>query len=271
MKKVNILLIILYIVGLTISAYTLYQLPTSLMELHALDLTQLQLVQPVFDRLYLVLGSCLALGIAAIVALWLEHRQKEVKSTTMLHTDDDQSAHQGYEDDEASVGDRMLQIEGIDEIVANEEDEVAAFTQLLSLVCHQMEASQAAAYRVKRTEEYSYIELFASFAYHAADGETITYRFGEGLAGQVAKQQECIIIDTVPDGYIEIISGLGKAAPTNLIILPVTHDNEVVGVVEIASFKKISESHKSGLLAAFDQLALKLLNNDNVSLEEATS
>ena len=271
MKKINILLACLYIIGLIAAGYALHQLPASLMSHRVMDLTQLQQAQPVFDQLYLIMGVVLTLGTVAVVSLWMEHRQSDSLMATALSTEQE-SIYPGYEEEnENSDAEVTLQIKGIDEIIVGEDNEETAFTKALSLICHHTEASQAAAYRVKHTEEYSYIELFASFAYHAPDGETITYRFGEGLAGQVAKHGECLTIDAVPEGYIEIISGLGRATPTHLIILPVKHEGQVVGVAEIASFKEFSEQQKSVLLATFDQLALKLSNNDNVSLEEATS
>lgn len=271
MKKINILLTVLYIIGLIVSAYTLYQLPVSLMGHRVMDLTQLPQAQPVFNQLYLIMGGVLTLGIAAVVGLWMKHRQSDSLVAAALPTGQE-SIYQGYEDEsEKSDAEVALQIKGIHEIMVGEDNEETAFTKALSLVCHHTEASQAAAYRVRHAEQYSCIELFASFAYHAPEGETVTYRFGEGLAGQVAKHGECLTIDAVPEGYIEIISGLGRATPTHLIILPVKHDDQVVGVVEIASFKEFSEQQKSVLLTTFDQLGLKLLNNDNVSLEEATS
>ena len=272
MKKTNSLLTLLYLVSLIASVYALYQLPISLMESQVIDLAQLKQAQPVFDQLYLVIGVSLAFGAAAVVGLWMERRETGITNTVLQYTEQAAVRHQQDEEERGDeAAEASLQIEGIDEIVANEKNEEAAFTKALSLVCCHTEASQAAAYRVKCTEEYSYIELFASFAYHAPEGKAITYRFGEGLAGQVAKQGECVNVDTVPEGYIKILSGLGKATPTHLIILPVKHNDQVVGVVEIASFKEFSTQQERGLQLVFDQLALKLSNNNNVSLEKAAS
>ena len=271
MKKINTLFALLYVVGLIASAYALYQLPMNLVKSQAIDLTQLNRVQPVIDQLYLIIGISLALGVAALLGSWLVRKDPEILNPKATHTDQDDTDW-GYEEQgQTDTKNNLLQIEGLDKIVASVENEEEAFTKALSLVCHHLEASQAAAYRAKHTEEYSYIELFASFAYHAPEGETITYRFGEGLAGQVAKQGECVVMDTVPEGYLEILSGLGKASPTHLMILPIKLEAQVVGVVEIASFQEFSVEQKSGLPAIFDRLALKLLNSDNVSLEEATS
>ena len=272
MKKINVVFILLYISGLLITWYVLYQLPMNLVRAQAINLNHLERSQSVFNQLYAIVGTSLVLGVVALIGLWFV-RQKDAKTLSTVGSRVSLPHDpQGYEEEEESNDDRgALHIKGIDSAAANAENEEEAFTKALSIVCHAIEASQAVAYRTKHTEEYSYIELFASFAYHASEGETITYRFGEGLAGQVAKQGECVVMDTVPEGYLEILSGLGKASPTHLMIMPIKHDDRVVGVVEIASFKEFSKQHREGLPAIFDQLTLKLLNSDNVSLAEATS
>jgi PAS domain S-box-containing protein len=45
-------------------------------------------------------------------------------------------------------------------------------------------------------------------------------------------------ITEVPAGYITITSGLGDTPPDNLLLVPVLHENEILGVVEIASLNK---------------------------------
>ena len=271
MKKINVVFALLYITGLAVIGYALYQLPTNLVEAHAIHLTQLKQAQPVFDQLYVMVGISLAFGAASLIGVWLMQQNSSVADVNVLRTDQD-DAHRGYEEgDRNEVEENTLQVEGLEEIINSVDDEEEVFTKALSLVCHSIEASQAVAYRTKHTEEYGYIELLASFAYHTPEGEKVTYRFGEGLAGQVAKQGEVIVMDAIPEGYLEILSGLGKASPTHLMIIPIKHDNQVVGVVEIASFKEFSAPQKSGLPPVFNRLALKLLNNDNVSLAKATS
>ncbi len=97
-------------------------------------------------------------------------------------------------------------------------------------------------YAVKKEKATKYIEMLSSFAYSIPESKKIKYEFGEGLAGQVAKEGKKINISDVPDGYISIISGLGKSSPRHLTILPVKDNETVVGVVEIASFKEITSS-----------------------------
>ncbi|MDI3526250.1 MAG: hypothetical protein PWR03_433 [Tenuifilum sp.] len=71
------------------------------------------------------------------------------------------------------------------------------------------------------------------------------YTEGETLAGQVAKNKKLINIDNIPDGYITILSGLGKGSPKHLIITPVlSPDNQTIGIIELASFKPFENDHE---------------------------
>jgi PAS domain S-box-containing protein len=76
---------------------------------------------------------------------------------------------------------------------------------------------------------------------------------GEGLAGQAWQEGDIIYLTEVPDNYIRIVSGLGDANPTSILIVPLKVNDDIFGVVEIASFaafkdfeiefvKKVAES-----------------------------
>lgn len=44
-----------------------------------------------------------------------------------------------------------------------------------------------------------------------------------------------IVLQDLPENYIKVRSGLGEAAPTSLIIVPIKHEQEVVAVMELAA------------------------------------
>lgn len=66
---------------------------------------------------------------------------------------------------------------------------------------------------------------------------------GEGLSGQVWQEMDTIYLTDVPDNYIKITSGLGDANPKSVLIVPLKVNEEIYGVVEIASFT-IFEDHE---------------------------
>jgi signal transduction histidine kinase len=58
----------------------------------------------------------------------------------------------------------------------------------------------------------------------------------------------------VPAGYLHIRSGLGSAPPCDIVIVPVVFENQVLGVIELASFTPFSDLH----LALVDQLVVTI-------------
>jgi len=59
---------------------------------------------------------------------------------------------------------------------------------------------------------------------------------GEGLAGQAWQEGDIVYLTDVPQNYIRITSGLGDANPTSVLIVPLKVNDQIFGVVEIASF-----------------------------------
>ena len=88
-------------------------------------------------------------------------------------------------------------------------------------------------------------EKFAFSGGYAYFSEELPREFieGETLSGQVAKNKVLLNLNNVPDGYITILSGLGKGTPNNLIIAPIlTNQSECTGVIELASFKTFTKN-----------------------------
>lgn len=88
-----------------------------------------------------------------------------------------------------------------------------------------------------------HLELISAFAYDSKKFIQKQIPFGEGLVGTCAIEKNTIYLSEIPDNYITITSGLGEAAPRFLLVVPIKLENEVLGVVEIASFYEL-EAHK---------------------------
>ncbi len=88
-----------------------------------------------------------------------------------------------------------------------------------------------------------YLELMATYAYERRKYEEKVIQLGEGLVGRCAQEAETIYMTELPKGYIRIASGLGDDEPSVLLLVPMKINDEVHGVIEIASFEPIEE-HK---------------------------
>src|SRR5262249_25086873 len=88
------------------------------------------------------------------------------------------------------------------------------------------------------------LTLLASYAYLGRPGVPTLFRLGEGLVGQCAFEKRKILIDNPPADYIHIGSGLGKAAPRQIMVLPVLFEGQVNAAIELASFGELSDIHQ---------------------------
>ncbi len=91
------------------------------------------------------------------------------------------------------------------------------------------------------------LELIAGYGYEERKHLSTTFRVGEGLVGQCAKEKSRILLTDVPGDYIRINSGLGSSPPLNIIVLPVLFEGAVRAVVELASFSPFSVTHQAFL------------------------
>ena len=83
-----------------------------------------------------------------------------------------------------------------------------------------------------------YFKMTASYAYGRKKFPDGSIEWGEGLVGACALEQKTIYIKETKDDYVKITSGLGKSNPRSLVIVPLKFNDEIYGVVELASFIK---------------------------------
>ncbi|OQX98381.1 MAG: hypothetical protein B6I20_11135 [Bacteroidetes bacterium 4572_117] len=79
------------------------------------------------------------------------------------------------------------------------------------------------------------VDLLASYAYNRRKYLEKKIPMGVGMVGRCINEAETIYLTDVPDDYLNITSGLGEAAPRSVLLVPIVFNQQVLGVIEVAS------------------------------------
>ncbi len=126
---------------------------------------------------------------------------------------------------------------------------------LLSELAPLINAQQGVIYQMggdTATVEGSLV-LLSTFA-DTPEGNVQEVRIGEGLIGQCAAEKRRMLITEMPRKTSPIRSGLFKAVPKSVIVLPVLFEDRVKAVIELASLSSFTASQ----LAFLEQLTASI-------------
>ena len=120
------------------------------------------------------------------------------------------------------------------------EMEVMTYAVISALVRY-LEANQGALFLSRQSGDERYLEMVACHAYNRRKFPDKKVAWGDGLIGAAAVERKGYYTDKIRDGYLTITSGLGKANPNYLLIEPLIWNDQVFGIIEMASFKHLEE------------------------------
>jgi hypothetical protein len=244
--KISLALGIFFILGIALSLYAIYSIPSSLRLAHG--------YQSEFSTVYAVIGITFFIGaIALIMAL---RYKKEVVIFRDRSIEAEKAAKQESEQNKSTISLNTL-ITNLSQ--AKGEKEILDIG--LNTICKQLEAGQGAIYTTVEKNGKRSVELRGGYALAIGESTVINYEFGEGLIGQAAASGQALYVDDVPEGYIKIVSGLGTASPKFLLIVPVKDKQQVFGVMEIASFLAITTDQRKFAEEAAQHIAEKISTN----------
>jgi signal transduction histidine kinase/DNA-binding response OmpR family regulator len=91
------------------------------------------------------------------------------------------------------------------------------------------------------------LRLIASYGLKERKTAANRFELGESLIGQAALEKQSIVLSDPPSEYVKIASGLGEASPRAVIVMPVLFEDQVMAVIELASFDPFTEVQRTFL------------------------
>lgn len=114
--------------------------------------------------------------------------------------------------------------------------------EVITQLVKYLDISQGAFYILNDNEQGEQVlEMTGAYAYGRKKNLKVEIQIGEGLVGQCFLERQRIYLTEVPDHYITIRSGLGDTSPRSVLIVPMIVNEEIVGVLELASLTKFED------------------------------
>lgn len=147
------------------------------------------------------------------------------------------------------VSDRELEREHVNKGLATFSDVLSSTTNNVNLFAEEvvknlvkfLNANQGALFILNSSDEESFLELAYCYAYDKQKYLNKKIRQGEGVIGQAWLEKEKIYMTEVPDMYTDITSGLGESTPRCILVIPLVFNDEVQGIIELASFHVLKD------------------------------
>jgi len=117
---------------------------------------------------------------------------------------------------------------------------------------------------VVRSSDKNILRLSAFYAFGKRKENSLFIEKGEGLIGEVFRENQTHYIDDIPENYMRISSGLGSIKPNYLLVVPLRANDEVQGVIELASFNPFLDYHIEFLERIGEGIASTLVSIRNL-------
>ena len=179
---------------------------------------------------------------------YLKEREKANIVKSQTQTEDNRHTVEIFRIDEVFARIMPAESETFDNATAYSE-------KLLHNIANELNIVQGLIFALSDADQMFHVS--GEYAYYAEERPR-SFPLGETLSGQVAKNRKTLSLKEMPDGYITVLSGLGKGVPSHLVIAPIVFEDVCIGVIEIASFKPFDENREELIGKICDAMAIRL-------------
>ena len=129
------------------------------------------------------------------------------------------------------------------ELIRKHQDDLNTLAdKLVANIVDYLGAQQGGLFFLNETSEQDkYLELMGCYAYQRKKFLEKRIEIGQGMVGQCYLEGETTYVTNLPQEYVNITSGLGETNPKALLVVPLKMNEQVVGVLEIASLREFEE------------------------------
>ena len=237
----------LFLLGSAVAAYVVYHFPEQLA--HGLGIIDERSINQIRQHTGWLNGSFALLFVLALLTccMYLFAMQREFLNLASERQAGLEIQHYQHQNKEqaTSLSEKDVLTERLSVLKSTLQNgfstEALKWEKLLTVLCQATEAVQAAYYEVISESGKDLLRFRAGYAFYLPENKTLTFEMGEGLVGQAAKEGRFVSISPVPQGYVTVLSGLGKAVPAYLVLIPVKTEGLLSGMIEIASFRAFTQ------------------------------
>lgn len=115
---------------------------------------------------------------------------------------------------------------------------------IIGKLVHYLDANQGGIFILnKDNPDNPYLELISAYAFNRKKFFSRKIEPGVGLVGTCARERKTNYITEIPNDYIRIASGFGSTNPNALLLVPMVIEENLFGVIELASFNEFKDYH----------------------------
>ncbi|HRJ29388.1 MAG TPA: GAF domain-containing protein [Cyclobacteriaceae bacterium] len=150
----------------------------------------------------------------------------------------------------------------VGDVIRNNADSLQNLADdFIRTVVKYMGMNQGGLFLLESEGTQEYLNLTACYAYERKKYLSRRVEIGQGLVGQCFLEKDIIYMTKVPQNYVQITSGLGEATPGCIVIVPVMTTDEIVGVMELASFKPLEKYQLDFLKKVAENIASSIVSS----------